>query len=320
MRPEHPQLRCMHLAQVLSFAPRTQIRCAPLTMLIGRGGAGKTNVLRALDLAAHSASTGICSSSSRGEPFRPPGIVHTRTAEKPGGAPSAMTLEFDTAAGPTTWECALHERLDLVAARTETLGTAQRCTDRATAMALARVRTSYAHRGHPYEAVRVERGAERILNSEEATLELAELVRIWDDGMSVEETIEIALDKSRERHIASVGLERFARTAITLTDPERCAAIGIDLPELGAHPEVVQAIAEAIERASAHATCVIATTHPLMLDAMRDRIEGVIALEPGEENQTMVNPAAAGGAHLAIRDGATPSECWARGMLGAKRW
>ena len=75
------------------------------------------------------------------------------------------------------------------------------------------------------------------------------------------------IDRRGHRHSPSIGLGRYLRTAIALLDPQPCAAIALDLPELDVHPDVLVGIPHHFDEPPP--TIVVAPHSTLVFDEMR---------------------------------------------------
>ncbi len=118
------------------------------------------------------------------------------------------------------------------------------------------------------------------------------------------------------KHISD-GTLRYIILLSVLLNPERGFLIGLDEPEIGLHPDMLNTVAEAIKEAAGKSQIIIATHSPLLLNAFD--LEDILIFEKNQDNQIVVSVkneedfAPWEGDFLA-------GQMWLRGKLGGKRW
>jgi predicted ATPase len=118
------------------------------------------------------------------------------------------------------------------------------------------------------------------------------------------------------KHISD-GTLRYILLLSILLNPEKGFLIGLDEPEIGLHPDMLNTVAEAIKEAAKNSQIIIATHSPLLLNAFD--LEDIIIFEKNQDNQIVVSVKREEdfedweGNFLA-------GQMWLRGKLGGKRW
>ena len=85
----------------------------------------------------------------------------------------------------------------------------------------------------------------------------------------------------------SDGTLRFLALAAVLLHPKPPALVVIDEPEIGMHPDLIEAIAEMIMEAATRTQLIIATHSPELLTCLRGGIDRLYAFGAGAEGTTV---------------------------------
>ncbi len=117
----------------------------------------------------------------------------------------------------------------------------------------------------------------------------------------------------------SDGTVRFLSLMTIFYNPERGKLICIDEPELGLHPDMIKALANAIKHAVSDGTqFIIATHHPLLLNYFD--IENVTVFEKDADNQTILTQLTTADLEKMGEETDYVGQLWLNGIIGGVRW
>lgn len=117
-------------------------------------------------------------------------------------------------------------------------------------------------------------------------------------------------------HISD-GTLRFLLLESIFYNPERGNLIGVDEPERGMHPDMIQSVAEMMKEASKSSQIIAATHSPYLLNQFK--LTDILVFEKNESNSTEVKK-------LTEKDfpdwegDFLPGQMWLMGQIGGKRW
>lgn len=129
-------------------------------------------------------------------------------------------------------------------------------------------------------------------------------------------------EKNLERAITiehiSDGTLRFLLLMSIFYNPERGKIICLDEPEIGLHPDMINAVCKGIQYAAQHGTQVIVATHsPLLMNGFV--LEDLLVFEKDQQNNTIV--AAKSEDEFEGWEGDfLVGQMWLRGQIGGTRW
>jgi predicted ATPase len=129
-------------------------------------------------------------------------------------------------------------------------------------------------------------------------------------------------EKNLERAITiehiSDGTLRFLLLMSIFYNPERGRIICLDEPEIGLHPDMINAVCKGIQYAAQHGTQVIVATHsPLLMNGFV--LEDLLVFEKDQQNNTIV--AAKSEDEFEGWEGDfLVGQMWLRGQIGGTRW
>lgn len=129
---------------------------------------------------------------------------------------------------------------------------------------------------------------------------------------------ESKLNKAISPEHISDGTLQYLLLLSIFYNPERGQLVFIDEPEIGLHPDMINAIAKGIKYAAANGTQMIINTHsPLLLNSFD--VDDVFIYEKNKRNETVVK--INGDENFPeIEDGVSVGQLWMMGKLGGTRW
>lgn len=117
----------------------------------------------------------------------------------------------------------------------------------------------------------------------------------------------------------SDGTLRYLCLLAILCDPSPPALICIEEPELGLHPDMLPKVARLLMDASERTQVVVTTHSDMLVDAMTERPEAVVAIEK-HDGATQIRRIEATEELKGYLETYRLGELWLRGFLGGTRW
>ncbi|MEO5338478.1 MAG: AAA family ATPase [Magnetospirillum sp. WYHS-4] len=141
------------------------------------------------------------------------------------------------------------------------------------------------------------------------------------DVSIVANTVQVFLTEGRFTVSAtrlSDGTLRYLCLLAILCHPEPPPLVCIEEPEMGLHPDILPTIARLLRAASERTQLIVTTHSDILVDALSDTPEAVVACEKGEGGTTL---------RRLDKDQLAPwlkdyrlGQLWLKGKIGATRW